>query len=341
MTMPRTQVATSRRAKFFIKISFSLTVTSWRHYSHGRAASSSHHSPSTRSSVCSPSGPTHGFAISKALQPDTEVGRVITVRRPLVYRALDRLVDAGLAEPAHTEPGAAGPNRVIHRVTRPGRRRLDSWLASPVSHVRDMRIEFQLKLALLQRLGRSPLQLVIAQRETLDPTLAALEVPSSEHGRPSRTVATSQRGRRGLLPGESRKALLGLIAVEMGCSPDVNDPILCGIVNDMEPTTRPGGGYVLFATAVTLGGSNFLAVRLSNRELDPFWGAGLRFTLAAADIRRHRGGIALALAPGQAAHPHNRQWPAWHLHLLRPHVLGPRACHGRERPRSFWRWSRW
>ena len=125
-------------------------------------------------------GPTHGFAISKALQPDTEVGRVITVRRPLVYRALDRLVDAGLAAPAHTEPGAAGPNRVIHRVTGKGKRRLDSWLASPVGHVRDMRIEFQLKLALLRRLDRSPLQLLVLQRRALDPTLAALEIPSSE-----------------------------------------------------------------------------------------------------------------------------------------------------------------
>ena len=43
-----------------------------------------------------------------------------------------------------------------------------------------MRIEFQLKLALLQRLDRSPLQLVVLQRRALDPTLAALEVPSSE-----------------------------------------------------------------------------------------------------------------------------------------------------------------
>ncbi|MGH8948865.1 MAG: DMT family transporter, partial [Acidimicrobiia bacterium] len=50
----------------------------------------------------------------------------------------------------------------------------------------------------------------------------------------------------------------------------------------MEHAMRPGRGYALFAAAVTLGGSNFLAVRLSNRELDPFWGAGLRFTLAAA-----------------------------------------------------------
>lgn len=45
---------------------------------------------------------------------------------------------------------------------------------------------------------------------------------------------------------------------------------------------RSSTGYGLFAVAVTLGGTNFLAVRLSNRELDPFWGAGLRFSLAAA-----------------------------------------------------------
>lgn len=36
-----------------------------------------------------------------------------------------------------------------------------------------------------------------------------------------------------------------------------------------------------FAVAVILGGANFLAVRYSNRELPPFWGAGLRFVLAA------------------------------------------------------------
>jgi drug/metabolite transporter (DMT)-like permease len=37
-----------------------------------------------------------------------------------------------------------------------------------------------------------------------------------------------------------------------------------------------------FLGAVVIGGSNFVAIRFSNRELDPIWGAGLRFTLAAA-----------------------------------------------------------
>ncbi len=37
-----------------------------------------------------------------------------------------------------------------------------------------------------------------------------------------------------------------------------------------------------FLGAVFIGGSNFVAIRYSNRELDPIWGAGLRFALAAA-----------------------------------------------------------
>jgi drug/metabolite transporter (DMT)-like permease len=49
----------------------------------------------------------------------------------------------------------------------------------------------------------------------------------------------------------------------------------------MNAMSRPGSTTALFAVAVTLGGSNFLAVRVSNSELDPFWGAGLRFSLAA------------------------------------------------------------
>jgi PadR family transcriptional regulator AphA len=122
-------------------------------------------------------GPSHGFAISKELASDAPVGRILTVRRPLTYRALDRLVRAGLAEPVHTEPGDAGPMRIIHRVTPTGRRRLRRWLDRPVQHVRQMRLEFQLKLTLLDRAGRSPLALIRAQRRVLEPTLAGLDEP--------------------------------------------------------------------------------------------------------------------------------------------------------------------
>lgn len=124
--------------------------------------------------------PSHGFAIAKQLAADSELGRVFTVRRPLVYRALDRLDDEQYVEAISTERGDAGPNRVIHRITRAGNRRLDQWLAEPVEHIRDLRIDFLLKLALLHRRGRSPGQLIRRQRAVLDATLAGLHDPEAE-----------------------------------------------------------------------------------------------------------------------------------------------------------------
>ncbi len=47
--------------------------------------------------------------------------------------------------------------------------------------------------------------------------------------------------------------------------------------------SKPGGVTLgLFFMAVVVGGANFIGVRFSNRELDPFWGAALRFTIAAS-----------------------------------------------------------
>jgi drug/metabolite transporter (DMT)-like permease len=50
----------------------------------------------------------------------------------------------------------------------------------------------------------------------------------------------------------------------------------------MERTNQPPGvsTLALFSAAVVLGGGNFVAVRFSNLELAPFWGAALRFALA-------------------------------------------------------------
>lgn len=125
-------------------------------------------------------GPSHGFALSKQLEAEADVGRILTVRRPLVYRALARLMDYGFAEPAHTEKGDSGPNRLVHRVTPAGRGQLRRWLSRPVDHVRDMRIEFLLKIALLHRSQQSPAALIRAQQRALEPTLSALDDAASD-----------------------------------------------------------------------------------------------------------------------------------------------------------------
>lgn len=55
-----------------------------------------------------------------------------------------------------------------------------------------------------------------------------------------------------------------------------------------------------FAGAVLIGGSNFVAIRFSNRELDPIWGAGLRFALAAGIFAVLCAALRLPLPRGRA-----------------------------------------
>ena len=91
--------------------------------------------------------PTHGWSIVKTLATGGEIGRVWSLSRPLTYRALAALATAELIEPAGSEPGA-GPPRTIWRATAKGRRAAKAWLRRPVSHPRDMRTEFLLKVVL-------------------------------------------------------------------------------------------------------------------------------------------------------------------------------------------------
>lgn len=119
-------------------------------------------------------GPNHGFALAKELSPGTDLGRVLTVRRPLVYRALDRSVDRGFATPYQTEPGDSGPTKSVHRVTEIGDTLVLRWMAEPVNHIRDVRVEFLIKLRLMERRGLSAASLINAQRAALTETIDGL-----------------------------------------------------------------------------------------------------------------------------------------------------------------------
>jgi len=119
--------------------------------------------------------PVHPFALARQLGDDGPLGRVFTVRRPLVYRAVERLHDGGLIERHRTEPGDAGPERTIYRVTPEGQHALEVWLGEPVRHIRDIRLAFLLKIMLLRRAGHSPAALLRAQQETLGDTLDGLD----------------------------------------------------------------------------------------------------------------------------------------------------------------------
>lgn len=134
-------------------------------------------------------GRQHGFAVARLLAPDGDVGRVYGVARPAVYRAIERLTDAGLVEALDVEPGNRGPRRTPLRITRSGRRVLDSWLWAPVRHVRLIRTEFLVKVVLIDRAGGDPTSLIRAQIEVLAPVVDAIAEHHSGTFGSERTVS--------------------------------------------------------------------------------------------------------------------------------------------------------
>jgi len=113
--------------------------------------------------------PTHGWSIVKALAPAGEIGRIWSLSRPLTYRALTALADAGLIEPQGSEPGG-GPPRTVWRATAKGKRASRAWLRRTVEHPRDVRTEFLLKVAL----GAPVAELARAQLDAFAPVFAGI-----------------------------------------------------------------------------------------------------------------------------------------------------------------------
>jgi PadR family transcriptional regulator AphA len=125
--------------------------------------------------------PMHGFAVAQLTAADGELGRVWQVPKAVIYRAISRLLDAGLVVPQSTEQGL-GPQRTIYAVTAEGREAAHRWLHTPVRHVRDIRSHLLLKLALLDRASDDPADLLSGQRAVLEPIAEAIEAQRAESG---------------------------------------------------------------------------------------------------------------------------------------------------------------
>jgi drug/metabolite transporter (DMT)-like permease len=66
------------------------------------------------------------------------------------------------------------------------------------------------------------------------------------------------------------------------------------------PSSRDRTALAAFIVGTVLAGGNAVGVRVSNRELDPMWGAGLRFLLAAALLAVFMAVLKLTLPRGRA-----------------------------------------
>jgi DNA-binding PadR family transcriptional regulator len=125
--------------------------------------------------------PTHGFAIARLTAPSGDLGRIWHIPRPVVYRAIGRLVEEELLVPGAVET-VRGPQRTPYSATARGQEAVRHWLDTPVEHVREVRSHLLLKLALLDRVGGDPTELLERQKATLAPIAEAINAESSASG---------------------------------------------------------------------------------------------------------------------------------------------------------------
>jgi molybdopterin-binding protein len=118
-------------------------------------------------------GVSHGWGLGSLLAPEGEIGRIWSLTRPLTYRAIDGLVDKGLVSRRGRTAGH-GRDRVLIASTAAGRRTAMRWLGAPVQHLRDVRTELLVKLALRDRAGLDNEPLLIAQQQLLEPLIDVL-----------------------------------------------------------------------------------------------------------------------------------------------------------------------
>ncbi len=118
--------------------------------------------------------PIHGFAVAGLFSRDGSLGRVWQVSKPAVYAAMARLERLGLVQMAGEQRTSQGPTRLLVEATRAGRIAARGWLHTPIAHGRDVRSELMIKLALLDRAGDDPKQLLREQRAQFGPLAVAL-----------------------------------------------------------------------------------------------------------------------------------------------------------------------
>jgi DNA-binding PadR family transcriptional regulator len=91
-------------------------------------------------------GPAHGYRLAEAFTRRGKLGHILHLKMSLMYAYLRKLDEQGWVS-ASLEGGTNARTRRVYALTSNGTTALDRWLAQPVGAMRDMRIEFMLKLA--------------------------------------------------------------------------------------------------------------------------------------------------------------------------------------------------
>lgn len=118
-------------------------------------------------------GDDHGYAIARRFEPGQPIGDVYSLTRPAVYRCLAGLEHERLLV-ASPDKGDRGQAKKRLRLTSRGIDATKAWLDAPVTHLRDMRLDFLAKLVVREMIGLPLAPLVRSQRRAFADLFAGL-----------------------------------------------------------------------------------------------------------------------------------------------------------------------
>lgn len=128
--------------------------------------------------------PAHGYDLSRRFDPHSALGDVIHLSPSHLYALLTRLERDGLIA-GEVQDAGNHPQRRVYRLTEAGRESVQRWMDEPVSHPRDMRIDFPLKLYIARGFGAVRVrELVDRQRVVFEKYIERLQ----DEEEPSDTV---------------------------------------------------------------------------------------------------------------------------------------------------------
>lgn len=98
-------------------------------------------------------GSGHGYDLARNFSEGRPLASVLRLEPGMLYHHLKKLEKNGWVE-SSMEQQPSRPARQVYRLTETGRTELRRWLAEPVRHTREIRLEFLVKLYFARRRDR-------------------------------------------------------------------------------------------------------------------------------------------------------------------------------------------
>ncbi len=147
--------------------------------------------------------PAYGYDLARQFGEGQPLGEVLRLEPGMLYHHLKTLERHGWVASA-TEEQPSRPARRTFRLTREGRDELARWLSEPVSHTREIRLEFLLKLYFAGTLDPARRAVLLREQRAV---LAALAESLRRQREDAETVGEAPGDDRAL---RFRVAVLGL-----------------------------------------------------------------------------------------------------------------------------------